>query len=142
LRRRRRTPPSYRRVSEKASSKYCALVKRSMTMPGHSNQPENKRVQQKAVVQQETWMSVVKRRWRDREAEAAAQVYRRRWRCMQMGGGIVTRDNTTTSLRKIGGRGEGCWRGGGGGRGADDNNGAKAIGGNKCLPPKTTIYQS
>ena len=50
-------------------------------MPRHSNQPENKRVQQKAVVQQETWTSVVKRRWRNQEAEAAAQVYGRWRRC-------------------------------------------------------------
>ena len=63
------------------NSKYFALVGRSMTMPRHSDQPENKRVQQKAVVQQETWTSVVKRRWRNQEAEAAAQVYGRWRRC-------------------------------------------------------------
>ena len=84
-------------------------------------------MQQKAVVQHEMWTSVVKRRWRDQEAEAAAQVYRKWRRCRQMGGGKVTRGNTTTSPIKIGGGGEGCWRGGGGGRGADDNDSNKAI---------------
>ena len=91
------------------NSKDCTLVRRSTTMPCHSNQPENKWVQQKAVVQLEMWTSVVKKQWHNQEAEAAAQVYRRWRRYRQMGGGNVTRGYTTTSPRKIGGR-RGCWR--------------------------------
>ena len=44
------------------------------------------------------------------KAEAVAQVDGRWQRCSQMGGSNATRGNTTTSQRKIGGQGEGCWR--------------------------------